>query len=439
MNTNLGTCAIKLSILSILLIGLMGCAKQEPYGCFSASGPVTLGNTVFITTEGIGPFDGPIFAINIRTGEIRWSARGASFNPPLIDKDRIIYTGVNQQMCARKTDTGQEIWSIAPQSQDRRPTSYSPLSKADEFVYTGTSNDEVVARNYKDGRLIWSYNCRRKDSAIKPWLQGIIRNIKCVGNGLVAAQEFHYPNYYYDIFQLDRHTGKRKWIIRCAGAPLLLTGQVCVALNDNAPDNISRELTVVRLSDGTILWNRVMPAISSKGYTTFTQTVFPVSDRMILSEPRERGGRLPVELVGFNGKTIWKTELATTSLGFVIERSRNYLLFGKNRCFVLDKETGALSQEAPLDFVPGYLPTVLEDKLFCTTAKNEIAAVDLRTLKRFWLSESFAPTNFFPGFSGQLAIVDNLVLAYCQTNGNLYALDQFDGHLVWKISTLRSN
>ena len=228
---------------------VLGIPKRAPVWNLAMKGyieypPVYCDGVLYVNT-----FKGVTFAVDSRTGAIRWHRRygGTMPSSPAIDGPRLIVSSQDGSVTAVARSNGRVLWRVTTAG----PVESSPVV-VDGLVYFGSHDGRLFAVSAASGRIRWAYDTGGEINA-SPSVYG--RRV-CI------------TTYAGAFFCLDRRTGEKLWstyVQRDAfrydsfySSPST-DGQRLYAISR------SGQVVAVRTSDGAIVWTH---QVNGWGYTT---------------------------------------------------------------------------------------------------------------------------------------------------------------------------
>ena len=144
-------------------------------GSTGASPPATesraawrsLDRTIFV-----GSYDGRLYALDARSGRLRWAAGGGAlgglYATPSVANGRVIVGSTNGRVYAFATSTGKLLWSIRTGSYV-----YSPAALAGGTAYIGSYDHRLYALSQATGRIRWTFDADAPISGAPTVLGGL--------------------------------------------------------------------------------------------------------------------------------------------------------------------------------------------------------------------------------------------------------------------------
>lgn len=172
-------------------------------GSTNRSSPTIEGDTVYLS----GGEDGKIYALELKSGSIKWTAlvgSNAIYESPIyLDGTLYVASDLSDdaKLSALNAETGEKIWSVPLGA----PTYFGP-SAGEGLLFIGSyDNQKLRALSIEDGSEVWSTTLVNEGIASKPvYHQGTL---------YVAGTNFNTEG--GTLYALDAKTGDEKW--RAAG------------------------------------------------------------------------------------------------------------------------------------------------------------------------------------------------------------------------------
>jgi outer membrane protein assembly factor BamB len=153
------------------------------------SGAVVANGIVYV-----GSIDGPLYALDAKTGAPVWQAAtgGGIFSSPAV-VDGLVFVGSGDgRVYAFDAETGAQRWAVSSGGE----AVDSAITVAGGLVYAGTNGGILMAINAKTGRVKWS-------TQLYPYGGGL--SAPAVADGIA------YINDYFNLNALDIRTGALLW------------------------------------------------------------------------------------------------------------------------------------------------------------------------------------------------------------------------------------
>jgi len=156
------------------------------------------GRTVFV-----GSYDGRVYALDATSGRLRWSRAldGPIYANPAIVGDRLVVGDLGGTISALDLHDGRLFWSIRTGSYV-----YSSAAVWHESVYVGSYDGRLYALRASDGRRLWSFDAGSPISGTPTVVGGIVYFARC--SACVVGQTRLDPR---GAFGLDARTGRLLW------------------------------------------------------------------------------------------------------------------------------------------------------------------------------------------------------------------------------------
>ena len=193
----------------------------------------TTGLSVINDTVYVGSNGQYFYAINARTGTVRWEyPTGVDQGSPAI-ADGVAYVGsvaTGDTLFALNANTGVPLWS-----SQTNGGSYSSPAEANGILYIGSFNGNIYAVDSSNGKLLWKYATGNS-----------VYSSPAVADGMVFVGSAD-----NNIYALNASTGTLLWRYATGSSvdssPAVVDGVVYVGSGDNS-------LYALKTSTGTLLW-----------------------------------------------------------------------------------------------------------------------------------------------------------------------------------------
>jgi outer membrane protein assembly factor BamB len=226
-------------------------------GTVSGSGPVIGSGACYFTN-----LDGAVYAVDIRTGRVRWQARvGRTFSTPALWQGRLLVGSDNAYLVALDATTGRELWTFVADGGIRT----SLVVSGGSVFFSG---EDFFAVRIADGSLIWRSKmgwiagmpaivrdtllaCEQGSrlkaldlaSGVKRWETPL--NDTIVSGLTVSEGQIFLGNEFGVMQALDSRTGKRLWSFPTRGfvpsPPAFADGTIYVGSTDGLLYALSAE------------------------------------------------------------------------------------------------------------------------------------------------------------------------------------------------------
>lgn len=181
----------------------------------------------------VGNNAGRVYALDSRTGELRWARRqrGEIASSPAIAGDRVFVTSMDGAVTAYTAVAGTRVWQ---HTTGGSPSESSPLV-VDGLVYAGAWNGRLYALDAATGRQRWAFQAAD--------------DIK--GSAALAAGRIVVADYAGNVYALDPETGAERWRYtggqRFYGGPAVSDGVVVIG-------DVGGAVIALDADDGGELW-----------------------------------------------------------------------------------------------------------------------------------------------------------------------------------------
>jgi eukaryotic-like serine/threonine-protein kinase len=177
-----------------------------------------------------GNFDGTLYALDTRTGDVLWSSPGGCCifdQAPAVSGGRVFQLRTDGTLTAYDAADGTQLWTVSD-------FSVGTMAAVDGKLIFG-HYPNVVARDQATGALLWT----------APYFQSAAQGSPAVADGLVFAE-----SNLSDLVALDENTGTLVWTAsaRSYWGPSVANGVVYAS-------NYSGEWDAYKETDGTLLWS----------------------------------------------------------------------------------------------------------------------------------------------------------------------------------------
>jgi outer membrane protein assembly factor BamB len=200
----------------------------------------------------VGDWRGYVYALDERTGEVRWRfrTRAEVKGAVALAGGRLFVGSYDSHVYALDARTGKLIWRASAQSRvGRRGRFYSTPAVAYGRVYIGATDGKVYSFGAKSGKLRWSHDTG-----------GYVYASPAVWNGLVLA-----GSYTGTFHAFDAGTGDTRWTFRAngpiSGSATVIDGVVYFA-------TLEERTYALAAASGKLLWTypdgKYTPAVAVK-------------------------------------------------------------------------------------------------------------------------------------------------------------------------------
>jgi outer membrane protein assembly factor BamB len=172
---------------------------------FTTGGRVKGGVALARGTVYVGSYDGRLYALDARSGRLRWSAGdgtlGGLYATPSVVNDRVFLGSTDGRIYAFDTATGRSLWSVRTGS-----FVYSPAALSGGTAYVGSYDHRLYALAQATGAIRWTFDARAPISGAPTVLGGLVYFSTC---GSCSSYESN-PRA-RRTFALDALTGRLVW------------------------------------------------------------------------------------------------------------------------------------------------------------------------------------------------------------------------------------
>ncbi len=285
-------------------------------GTLVTGSPVNDGHLVFI-----GDANGNLYALNIKTGKIKWCWVGSAplLNSVAVHDKRVVFGSTDSNWYCLSTEKGESIWRF----KTAAPIIAEPMI-FDNIVLAGGSDGIFRAIELATGRLIW----QNSD------IQGHLESKPVVYNDMVI-----FGTWANKLYALDRQNGKTVWEWHDSRPGALYSPAACLpAILGNsifivAPD---RYLSCIAAESGQTRWRsnryRVRESLGQDSLLIFIKCM---QDTVAALKPTDKGFT-----------TVWQSPVGfgyDLAAACLVTRA-NRLYFGTQNGWIycLDRNSGKL-------------------------------------------------------------------------------------------------
>jgi outer membrane protein assembly factor BamB len=225
-------------------------------------GLAVTGDTLYVDS-----FDKKLYAIDLRTGAIRWSANADNvlMSTPVV-QDGVVIVGSGDNGFLKPDDANSQIWG-------------RPLG------------DDILAFSTTDGHLVWKLHTVGQDMPTP----AIAEDAAIVANGDLHA------------YALDVSSGKQKWLVPLQGVAAMSSvnvhdGMAFVSTCHNAP--YVCETRALSVHDGHTIWSNPYGG-SDCSPTIDDGLVFVTANRDDIKRFHTGGVNITVAIDEHTGRTVW--------------------------------------------------------------------------------------------------------------------------------------
>lgn len=168
-------------------------------GSSNRSSPTIVKDTVYLS----GGEDGKIYALDLKSGSIKWTTPVGSLavyeSPLFIDGTLFVASDLTQsaKLTALEADTGKKKWSIALDA----PTYFGP-SSGEGLLFIGSYDNQTLrALKIEDGSEVWSKTLTNEGVASKP----------VYNDGMLYLAGTNFNTESGTLYALNAKTGEEKW------------------------------------------------------------------------------------------------------------------------------------------------------------------------------------------------------------------------------------
>lgn len=298
----------------------------------------------------------------------------------------------------------------------------------EDKIYVGADNKVFWALNQADGSVAWQFHT------------GPVARAKSVfSNPAIYKDSVIFGAYDGNVYCLDKHTGKPKWInfeadwVGSSPAVADDLGLVFIGLEYGLFGKMGA-LLALNVDTGETVWidrsHKAMTHCSPLYIKDYRQVVIGSNDGIVRLHNAETGEVLwKFTAFGAAGYDpfVWSGKRGFSNgdikEGFVYSSKFDYIMFGSVDGFfyILDRQTGHLVHHEKCDFGIYSAPYIYKDRVYFTSVDKTIRCIDLKT-KELVFKSSPDHTRIF---SRPVVINDRL---YVGTNGGrLHELDPDTG------------
>ncbi len=249
---------------------VLNIASGELIWKFTADGDLPFAPTVFKNMVYIGSIDGHMYALDDKTGALKWKFASEQLKSitthPLMYNDIVLFGSRDGYMYALDWKTGKTKWSFRADNANNKAlrsvwsgqkSNYiesSPLIR-NGILYFGSFNGKIYGINAQSGKRIWEYQTGGS----------VLSSPAISGNLLVIGSEDAY------VYALRLSDKKLVWKTKTGGAidatPAIKDTNVIInTLND--------KLYALSLSTGKILWANAIGTANHSGAAIDRNTVY---------------------------------------------------------------------------------------------------------------------------------------------------------------------
>jgi outer membrane protein assembly factor BamB len=256
-----------------------------------------------------------------------------------------------------------------------------PVTSGD-MVYAADTNRKVIAINSANGRTVWTYELKVKNSG---FFKGGDKVLITGGPGLGENSVLIGTNK-GDVIALDPETGEEQWRSKVSSEIL-------------SPPQKSNNIVIVRTLDGRIfglsgssgrrIWTyeKTVPTLTLRGTST------PVIDQNVIISGFDSGGLIALDLS--SGRLIWESAVASPRGRSDLER-------------LVDIDSA---------------PVISGPMVYAVTFQGQLAAMAMDSGRVLWKGD----ISSYVGFS-----VDEDFLYITDDKSNIWAFDRYNGGSAWK-------
>jgi outer membrane protein assembly factor BamB len=155
-----------------------------------------------------GSYDGRLYALDARSGRLRWSAGdgalGGLYATPSVANGRVFVGSTDGRIYAFDAATGRSLWSVRTGSYV-----YSPAALSGGTAYVGSYDHRLYALAQATGAVRWTFDARAPISGAPTVLGGLVYFSTC---GSCSSYESNRRA--RRTFAVDARTGKLVWQFR---------------------------------------------------------------------------------------------------------------------------------------------------------------------------------------------------------------------------------
>lgn len=226
-------------------------AKVKPRDLGFGGGVAFADGRVFVTSG-----FGFMAALDAATGELLWqSERGTPLrNPPTVADDLVIAVNISNEVFARDTETGDEVWTYTSFEEAARFLAAAAPAVEGESVVVPFSSGEVASLNLVNGRPQWQAVISRTTRLNALSTLGDIAGSPVIDRGAVFS-----VSQAGQMAGIDLRTGTVAWEQSTGGyhTPWIAGETVYVLTNRG-------ELVALNRQDGLVRWNVTLPLFKNE-------------------------------------------------------------------------------------------------------------------------------------------------------------------------------
>lgn len=133
--------------------------RHVPMESYLIASPAIVGDTLYVGSHG-----GAVFAVNWKSGEIKWTYRGKRELPvhasAAVWKDFVLVGGHDKNMHAIDRLTGEGRWTFSTKARIN-----CSAAVVDQRVFFGSADGNIYGLGIKDGKQVWKHNAGKAINA----------------------------------------------------------------------------------------------------------------------------------------------------------------------------------------------------------------------------------------------------------------------------------
>jgi outer membrane protein assembly factor BamB len=190
------------------------------------------GMTVAYETLFFGSENGRVYALDARTGEVKWQTDvlGEVVSAPAVDENLVVVNTTSGKLIALDANSGSEIWNYEADVPPLTLRGTSAPSTAIGGVVSGTANGKLVVNLLKNGQTVWEQTIGKASGATE-----LERIVDVDGSPLILGDTIYAITYDGTLVAVELRSGKEVWKREYRSYHRLsLTGNTLVLVDTNS-------------------------------------------------------------------------------------------------------------------------------------------------------------------------------------------------------------